>query len=156
MKISLAIISVAASFLLSAANTPWLPAKKEVQFRPRLGKENVQIMRLNGERFASGKFFKQQSLNGTWKFKGLDCQAKPFGKMKPPVSGSETGGKLIYRRFLLLFKSVFAQTADGADPIFGNVFPGSAGGHTVIGIADSGIVFIAAGAGVFIHSNVSF
>ena len=83
MKVSLAIISVAASFLLSAANTPWLPAKKEVQFRPRLGKENVQIMRLNGERFASGKFFKQQSLNGTWKFKGLDCQAKPFGKMKP-------------------------------------------------------------------------
>lgn len=87
MKGTLVIFSAVAFSLLTGAipsvAAPYLPAVKNIQIRPRLGKENVSIIRLNGETFASGKFQKQHSLNGIWKFKGLDYQAKPFGKMKP-------------------------------------------------------------------------
>ncbi|MBQ8754663.1 MAG: hypothetical protein IJZ19_06500 [Lentisphaeria bacterium] len=69
--------------LIPSTAAPYLPEVKNIQFRPRLGKENVRVIRLNGETFASGKFQKQYSLNGIWKFKGLDYQEKPFGKMHP-------------------------------------------------------------------------
>ena len=55
---------------------------------------------------------------------------------------------------LRFFEYALVQTANGADPIFGNLFPGGAGGNAVIRIAYSGIVFIAAGANVF-HSRFS-
>jgi hypothetical protein len=51
-------------------------------------------------------------------------------------------------------KGVLAKTADGADPIFGNVLPDCAGGYTVVGVAQGGVIDIAAGALVF-HGNVS-
>ena len=69
--------------LIPSTAAPYLPEVKNIQFRPRLGKENVRVIRLNGETFASGKFQKHYSLNGIWKFKGLDYQEKPFGKMHP-------------------------------------------------------------------------
>ncbi len=56
---------------------------------------------------------------------------------------------------LRFLKSVLAEAAGGADPIGGNIFPGSAGSYAVIGIANGGIVFIAAGANVFFHNCIS-
>ena len=73
------LLALTGAFTLHAAH---LPAVKEVQFRPRLGKENVQVIRLNGSTLDSGKLFRSQSLNGTWKFKGLECQEKPYGPMQ--------------------------------------------------------------------------
>ena len=40
------------------------------------------------------------------------------------------------------FKSVLSQTADGAYPIFGDIFPGSTRSDAVVGITLSGIVNI--------------
>lgn len=51
-------------------------------------------------------------------------------------------------------KGILAKTADGADPIFGNVLPDCAGGNTVVGVAQGGVIDIAAGAFIF-HGNVS-
>lgn len=45
-----------------------------------------------------------------------------------------------------------AQAAGGADPIFGDILPGCAGGYTVFGVAQGGVVDIPAGAFVF-HSS---
>ena len=50
------------------------------------------------------------------------------------------GGFLI--NALDLVKSVLSQAADGAYPIFGDIFPGSTRGDAVVGIALSGIVNI--------------
>lgn len=57
---------------------------------------------------------------------------------------------------LLFLEHVLAQAADGADPIGGDIFPGSAGGDAVIGIANGGVINIAAGADILIHSQRSF
>jgi hypothetical protein len=51
-------------------------------------------------------------------------------------------------------KGVLAKTADGADPIFGNVLPDCAGGYAVVRVAQGGVIDIAAGALVF-HGNIS-
>ena len=50
---------------------------------------------------------------------------------------------------------VLAQAADGADPIFGDIFPGGAGSDAAVGIADGGVIDIAAGADI-LHGAVSF
>ena len=60
-------------------DSPYIPARRPVEFRERLGKENVSLIRTGGERLNSGRFNKEQSLNGTWKFRGLECQETPFG-----------------------------------------------------------------------------
>ena len=52
---------------------------------------------------------------------------------------------------LSLLKDVLAHSADGADPAVGDLVPGSAGGDAVVGIADSGVILIAAGADILIH-----
>ena len=59
---------------------------------------------------------------------------------------------LIY--LLRRIKSILAKAAGGADPIFGDVLPGCAGGYTVFGIAQGGVINIAAGALVF-HKEAS-
>ena len=51
-------------------------------------------------------------------------------------------------------KGILAKAADGADPIFGNVLPDCAGGYAVVGVAQGGVIDIAAGAFVF-HGNIS-
>ena len=43
----------------------------------------------------------------------------------------------------------------GADPIFGDIFPGGAGSDAAVGIADGGVIDIAAGADI-LHGAVSF
>ena len=50
---------------------------------------------------------------------------------------------------LLFRKSVFIKTAYGANPIFGNVFPLSAGSDAVFGIAESFVVNVSARTNVF-------
>ena len=55
-----------------------IPALKEVNLRPRLGRENV-AMRVGGEVIRPADFTVRHSLNGKWKFKGLDRQDAPFG-----------------------------------------------------------------------------
>ena len=55
----------------------------------------------------------------------------------------------------LLFKSVLIKAADGADEVFGKVFPLGAGGDAIVGVAFGGIVFITAGANVF-HGTSPF
>ena len=57
--------------------------------------------------------------------------------------------------FLLGGEHVLAQAADGADPILGDIFPGGAGGDAAVGVADGGVIDIAAGADV-LHDAVSF
>ena len=57
-------------------------------------------------------------------------------------------------KVLRLVKRVLAQPTDGAYPILRDVFPGGAGSYAVIGIAQLGIVYIAAGAFVFFHRCV--
>jgi beta-galactosidase len=55
-----------------------IPALKEVNLRPRLGRENV-TMRVGGDVIRPADFTVRHSLNGKWKFKGLDRQDAPFG-----------------------------------------------------------------------------
>ena len=50
---------------------------------------------------------------------------------------------------LLFRKSVFIKTAYGANPIFGDVFPLSAGSDAVFGIAESFVVNVSARTNVF-------
>ena len=54
---------------------------------------------------------------------------------------------------LFLFKGILAKRAHGANPVFGNIFPRCAGGYSVIGVTQLGVVNIAARANIFIHSN---
>lgn len=56
-----------------------------------------------------------------------------------------------------LLERILAQAADRAYPILRHIFPGCAGGYAVVGIANCGVVHIAAGAYILIHSkNLSF
>ena len=55
---------------------------------------------------------------------------------------------------LCLLESVLTQSADGADPIFGNIVPFGAGSNAVFGIAGSGIILITAGAYILFHHRV--
>ena len=57
--------------------------------------------------------------------------------------------------FLCFFKSVLAQAADGADPIFGNVFPLGAGSNAVFGITGGRIILITTGAQILFHNHFS-
>ena len=57
------------------------------------------------------------------------------------------------RRRLRLGESVLAKAADGAHPVLGNVFPGSAGRDAGIGIAYLGVIHVTAGAFV-LHVHV--
>lgn len=50
-----------------------------------------------------------------------------------------------------LLEDLLAQRADGADPVSGHVLPGSAGSDAIVGITNSGIVFVATGANVLLH-----
>ena len=50
-----------------------------------------------------------------------------------------------------LLKLILRKAADGADPVLGQVFEAGAGLDAVVRVAKLGIVFIAAGADVFIH-----
>jgi hypothetical protein len=53
--------------------------------------------------------------------------------------------------FLFLFKCVFSESADGANPILGNVLPRCTGSNSVVGIAYGRVIFIATGANIFLH-----
>ena len=64
------------------AGTLWadnIPALHEVAPRPRLGREDVSVRLSNGTSIRPAEFTTRTSLAGTWKFKGLDRQATPFG-----------------------------------------------------------------------------
>ena len=53
------------------------------------------------------------------------------------------------------FRELFlAQAADGAHPIFGDIFPGRAGSDAVVRIAGFGVIDITAGALVLIHDAI--
>ena len=52
-------------------------------------------------------------------------------------------------------KSILSQAADGANPVFRDIFPGSAGSDSAFGIAGFGIIDITAGAFV-LHGDASF
>ena len=56
------------------------------------------------------------------------------------------------KKLFFYFEGVLAKAADGAFKVFGDFFPRGAGSDAVIGIADGGVVFIAAGTYVF-HSG---
>ena len=58
----------------------------------------------------------------------------------------------IFVIILFLYEYVLAEAANGANPIVGNVLKGGAGSDTAVGIANLGIVNIAAGAYVLFHS----
>ena len=57
-------------------------------------------------------------------------------------------------RYGLFFRAelVLANAAERADPVFGNLFPRCAGGYTVLGIAELGIIDIAADIADVFHS----
>ncbi len=52
---------------------------------------------------------------------------------------------------LFLLKGIFSERADGAYPIFGNIFPCSAGSNSVVGITDRRVVNIPARTNKFFH-----
>ena len=52
---------------------------------------------------------------------------------------------------LFLLEHVLAHLADGADPALGDLIPGGAGGHAVVGISHGGVIDVPAGAYAFIH-----
>ena len=55
---------------------------------------------------------------------------------------------------LLFLEHIFSDAADGADPVIRQIFEGRARSDAVVGIADSRVVLIAAGAAnVFIHRD---
>ena len=71
------------------------------------------------------------------------------------VKRGEGSLPLLFLIYLLRrIKGILAKAAGGADPIFGDVLPGCAGGYTVFGIAQGGVIDIAAGALVF-HKEAS-
>ena len=51
-------------------------------------------------------------------------------------------------------KGILAKTADGADPIFGNVLPDCAGGYAVVGVADLRVIDIAADIADIFHVQI--
>ena len=68
---------------------------------------------------------------------------------------SETKNRPLKRAILSLdysdfFKCVFSDSANRANPVFGNVFESGSGSNAGIGISDFGIVNISAGTSVFI------
>ena len=66
------------------------------------------------------------------------------------VKRGEGSLPLLFLIYLLRrIKGILAKAAGGADPIFGDILPGCAGGYTVFGIAQGGVIDIAAGALVF-------
>ena len=56
---------------------------------------------------------------------------------------------------LRLFKLTLAQTTHGADPVGGDILPGRAGSHAVVGASHGRVIFIAAGADILIHHDRS-
>ena len=78
------------------------------------------------------------------------CHTEHAGSKKEEKDLSLSSIHFLFRRIEL----VFPQAAGGANPVFGNVFPGRAGGYAVVGVAQGGVIDIAAGALVF-HGNVS-
>lgn len=52
------------------------------------------------------------------------------------------------------FKVFFADSADGAYPVIGNIFESCAGSHSVVGVANCGIIDpVANCASVFFHNR---
>ncbi len=62
-----------------------IPAPHEVAQRPRLGREGVSMRLPDGTTVRPADFSTRIPLAGSWKFKGLDRQATPFG----PVTDAE-------------------------------------------------------------------
>ncbi|MGI6495591.1 MAG: glycoside hydrolase family 2 protein [Kiritimatiellia bacterium] len=56
-----------------------IPAPQEILPRPRLGRGNVTLLLPDGATLRPSDLTARRSLAGTWKFKGLDRQAEPFG-----------------------------------------------------------------------------
>ncbi|MGI5870213.1 MAG: hypothetical protein ACOX9C_12325, partial [Kiritimatiellia bacterium] len=75
MKHTLLSLTLASSTLF-ADN---IPAPQEILPRPRLGRGNVTLFLPDGATLRPADFTARRSLAGTWKFKGLDRQAEPFG-----------------------------------------------------------------------------
>lgn len=64
-----------------------------------------------------------------------------------------SGGESVFHHF----KRIFACAADGANPIFGDVFKSGAGSDAAIGIAYFGVINPLAGnANIFFHDALSF
>src|SRR5699024_10045843 len=80
---------------------------------------------------------------------GTDTMAQ---KKRPEPEHDSRSGSFWRKagRFLLL-EHILAETAGGANPVLRNVLPGCTGSNAVVRIADSGIVYIAAGANIFLH-----
>ena len=70
---------LAAALAAGALLADNIPAPHEVAPRPRLGRENVMVHLPDGTAIRPAEFTTHTSLAGTWKFKGLDRQATPFG-----------------------------------------------------------------------------
>ncbi len=75
MRILATIATALAAGALAAEN---IPALREVKLRPRLGSTNV-TMCISGATIRPSDFTVRHSLNGKWKFKGLERQKEPFG-----------------------------------------------------------------------------
>lgn len=91
---SLLLVAVLAVGALLADN---IPAPHEVAPRPRLGCDNVMVQLPDGTAIRPADFSSRASLAGTWKFKGLDRQATPFG----PATDAE--------------RAIFSPETDDAD-----------------------------------------
>ena len=72
---------------------------------------------------------------------------------KPPCV-DRTGLPFLCQK-LFLFKGILIESAPRTNPIFGKIFPCSAGSYAVIRIADCGIIYIAAGANMLRHKSSS-
>ena len=73
------------------------------------------------------------------------CRVYKKGKNK---SGVKTPDLFLPFVQLLSLEHILAEAADGAGPGLGDLFPGGAGGNTVVGISDGGVVDVTAGADV--------
>ena len=79
--------------------------------------------------------------------KNKKCKKETAGWTAEPSNRRYWDGKI-----LLLGELIFPRAAQGAHPVGGNLLPGSAGGHAVVGVTLGGIVDIAAEiADVLIH-----
>lgn len=87
---SLLLAAALAAATLAAEN---IPASQEVRLRPRLGRENVAMRLPSGVAIRPSDFAERRSLNGTWRFKGLDRQAEPFGAALTGVERDLLGPK---------------------------------------------------------------
>lgn len=75
------------------------------------------------------------------------------GSLRTPVPSILNQSDLFFR----LGKLVLADAAEGANPIFGDVFPGGAGSDAIVGITCCGIVNVTADfTYVLVHVRVSF